>query len=204
MNSNEKSNTNTSFSPDELDKLAAEQKLTGVKVNEADLLGESDVQSADSKRDIVSEYPALAKSESFKPVEVDHSIFETQKLNEGAKIRYSSTFDDVTLFNALNSSSESIADHFGEDIKVLNMVVTTAQVASDFNDDFAEKEDKPCVHFFCEDGLHLASVSNGIIRSTENLITCGFMPTPEAPIVIRFKEIKTKRGTAHTFDLVSR
>ena len=199
MNTNEKSNTNTSFSPDELDKLAAEQKLTGVKVNEADLLGESDVQSADSRQ-----LAALAKSESFKPVEVDHSIFETQKLNEGAKIRYSSTFDDVTLFNALNSSSESIADHFGEDIKVLNMVVTTAQVASDFNDDFAEKEDKPCVHFFCEDGLHLASVSNGIIRSTENLITCGFMPTPEAPIVIRFKEIKTKRGTAHTFDLVSR
>lgn len=197
MNTNEKSNT--SFSPDELDKLAAEQKLTGVKVTEADLLGESDVQSADSRQ-----LAALAKSESFKPVEVDHSIFETQKLNEGAKIRYSSTFDDVTLFNALNSSSESIADHFGEDIKVLNMVVTTAQVASDFNDDFAEKEDKPCVHFFCEDGLHLASVSNGIIRSTENLITCGFMPTPEAPIVIRFKEIKTKRGTAHTFDLVSR
>ena len=199
MNTNEKSNTNTSFSPDELDKLAAEQKLTGVKVTEADLLGESDVQSADSRQ-----LAALAKSESFKPVEVDHSIFETQKLNEGAKIRYSSTFDDVTLFNALNSSSESIADHFGEDIKVLNMVVTTAQVASDFNDDFAEKEDKPCVHFFCEDGLHLASVSNGIIRSTENLITCGFMPTPEAPIVICFKEIKTKRGTAHTFDLVSR
>ena len=199
MNTNEKSNTNTSFSPDELDKLAAEQKLTGVKVTEADLLGESDVQSADSRQ-----LAALAKSESFKPVEVDHSIFETQKLNEGAKIRYSSTFDDVTLFNALNSSSESIADHFGEDIKVLNMVVTTAQVASDFNDDFAEKEDKPCVHFFCEDGLHLASVSNGIIRSTENLITCGFMPTSEAPIVIRFKEIKTKRGTAHTFDLVSR
>ena len=199
MNTNEKSNTNTSFSSDELDKLAAEQKLTGVKVTEADLLGESDVQSADSRQ-----LAALAKSESFKPVEVDHSIFETQKLNEGAKIRYSSTFDDVTLFNALNSSSESIADHFGEDIKVLNMVVTTAQVASDFNDDFAEKEDKPCVHFFCEDGLHLASVSNGIIRSTENLITCGFMPTPEAPIVIRFKEIKTKRGTAHTFDLVSR
>lgn len=199
MNTNEKSNTNTSFSHGELDKLAAEQKLTGVKVTEADLLGESDVQSADSRQ-----LAALAKSESFKPVEVDHSIFETQKLNEGAKIRYSSTFDDVTLFNALNSSSESIADHFGEDIKVLNMVVTTAQVASDFNDDFAEKEDKPCVHFFCEDGLHLASVSNGIIRSTENLITCGFMPTPEAPIVIRFKEIKTKRGTAHTFDLVSR
>lgn len=188
---------NTSFSLDDLQDLAEVQH--SVPVSENDLIGEEKpVESADHRQ-----LAALAKQE-FKVTEVDHSIFETQKLNEGAKIRYSSTFDDVTLFNALNSSSESIADHFGEDIKVLNMVITTAQVSSDFNDDFAEKEDKPCVHFFCENDLHLASVSNGIIRSAENLITCGFMPTPEAPIVIRFKEIKTKRGTAHTFDLVSR
>ena len=197
MNTNEKANT--SFTPDDLQELA--DIRNAVKVSETELVGEeaAEVASADHRQ-----LAALAKSDSFKPVEVDHTIFETQKLNEGAKIRYSSTFDDVTLFNALNSSSESIAEHFGEDIKVLNMVVTTAQVSSDFNDDFAEKEDKPCVHFFCDEGLHLASVSNGIIRSTENLIACGFMPTPEAPIVIRFKEIKTKRGTAHTFDLVSR
>lgn len=197
MNTNEKAST--SFTPDDLQELAGIRNA--VKVSEAELVGDeaAEVVSADHRQ-----LAALAKSDSFKPVEVDHTIFETQKLNEGAKIRYSSTFDDVTLFNALNSSSESIAEHFGEDIKVLNMVVTTAQVSSDFNDDFAEKEDKPCVHFFCEEGLHLASVSNGIIRSTENLIACGFMPTSEAPIVIRFKEIKTKRGTAHTFDLVSR
>lgn len=197
MNTNEKAKANTSFSLDDLQDLAEVQH--SVPVSENDLVGEEKpVESADHRQ-----LAALAKQE-FKVAEVDHSIFETQKLNEGAKIRYSSTFDDVTLFNALNSSSESIADHFGEDIKVLNMVITTAQVSSDFNDDFAEKEDKPCVHFFCENDLHLASVSNGIIRSAENLITCGFMPTPEAPIVIRFKEIKTKRGTAHTFDLVSR
>lgn len=197
MNTNEKAKANTSFSLDDLQDLAEVQH--SVPVSENDLVGEDKpVESADHRQ-----LAALAKQD-FKVAEVDHSIFETQKLNEGAKIRYSSTFDDVTLFNALNSSSESIADHFGEDIKVLNMVITTAQVSSDFNDVFAEKEDKPCVHFFCENDLHLASVSNGIIRSAENLITCGFMPTPEAPIVIRFKEIKTKRGTAHTFDLVSR
>lgn len=197
MNANEKAKASTSFTLDDLQDLAEVQH--SVPVSENDLTGEDKpVESVDHRQ-----LAALAKQE-FKVAEVDHSIFETQKLNEGAKIRYSSTFDDVTLFNALNSSSESIADHFGEDIKVLNMVITTAQVSSDFNDDFAEKEDKPCVHFFCENDLHLASVSNGIIRSAENLITCGFMPTPEAPIVIRFKEIKTKRGTAHTFDLVSR
>lgn len=183
---------NTSFSLEELEGLAAAQ--SGAEVSEEELTGPAEE----------TEIAAPAVMPKLNITEVDHSIFETQKLNTASKIRYSSTFDDVTLFNALNSSSESIADHFDEDIKVLNMVLTTAQVSSDFNDDFAEKEDKPCVHFFCENGLHLASVSNGIIRSTENLIACGFMPTPEAPIVIRFKQIKTKRGTAHTFDLISR
>lgn len=181
----------TSFTLDELEELAEVQ--SGAEVSEADLTEEAPLSSNQ-----------LAKQASLNLNPVDHSIFETQKLNEGAKIRYSSTFDDVTLFNALNSSSESIADHFNEHIKVFNIVVTTAQVSSDFNDDFAEKEDKPCVHFFCENDLHLASVSNGIIRSAENLITCGFMPTPESPIVIKFKEISTKRGKAHTFDLISR
>ena len=180
MNTNEKAKANTSFSLDDLQELAEAQAApAGAEVSEAELLGDeaAEVVSADHRQ-----LRALARSGDFKAVEVDHTIFETQKLNEGAKIRYTSTFDDVTLFNALNSSSESIADHFDEDIKVLNMVMTTAQVSSDFNDDFAEKEDKPCVHFFCENGLHLASVSNGIIRSTENLITCGFMPsTPSFP-----------------------
>lgn len=196
MNTKENTKASTSFSLDDLQDLADAQ---GASVSESELVGEepAKVDSADHRQ-------LAAYAKNFQAAEIDHSIFETQKLNEGAKIRYSSTFDDVTLFNALNSSSESIADHFGEDIKVNHIVVTTAQVSSDFNDDFAEKEDKPCVHFFCDEGLHLASVSNGIIRSAENLITCGFMPTPEAPIVIRFKEITTKRGKAHTFDLISR
>ena len=196
MNTKENTKANTSFSLDDLQELA---EVQGASVSEAELVGEepAKVDSADNRQ-------LAAYAKNFQAAEIDHSIFETQKLNEGAKIRYSSTFDDVTLFNALNSSSESIADHFGEDIKVNHIVVTTAQVSSDFNDDFAEKEDKPCVHFFCEGDLHLASVSNGIIRSAENLITCGFMPTPESPIVIRFKEITTKRGKAHTFDLISR
>ena len=153
MNANEKAKANTSFTLDDLQELAEAQAgaevseaPAGAEVSEAELLGDeaAEVVSADHRQ-----LRALARSGDFKAVEVDHTIFETQKLNEGAKIRYTSTFDDVTLFNALNSSSESIADHFDEDIKVLNMVMTTAQVSSDFNDDFAEKEDKPCVHFFC-------------------------------------------------------
>ena len=186
---------NTSFSLEELEGLAAAQ--SGAEVSEEELTGSAEETTQ-------SDIAAPAVMPKLNITEVDHSIFETQKLNTASKIRYSSTFDDVTLFNALNSSSESVSDYFDKDIEVQHMVVTTAQVSSDYDDELSEKEDKPCVHFFCTDGLHLASVSNGIMRSTENLITCGFMPTPESPITIRFREIKTKKGKAHTFDLVKR
>lgn len=207
------STVSTGFDQEAMDNLAAEQtaEQTGAEVSE-DVLTES--APADHKMDIVSEYPAkvlqtadhkqLRALAKLQQNAVDHSIFETKKLNEGEKIRFTTTFDEVTLFNSINSSSESVAEHFNEDITVENIVITTAQVNMDINDDFSEKEDKPCVHFFCKDGLHLASVSNGIIRSAENLITCSIIPSPEQPIVIKFKEITTKKGKAHSFDLVSR
>lgn len=188
------STTPTGIDHETLEELAAAQ---GAEISEDELTEAASVQAADHRQ-----LRQLAKFEQQNVV--DHSIFETKKLNEGDKIRFSTTFDEVTLFNSINSSSESVADHFNEDITVENIVITTAQVNMDINDDFSEKEDKPCVHFFCKGGMHLASVSNGIIRSAENLITCMIMPSPEAPIVIRFKEINTKRGIAHTFDLISR
>lgn len=190
------STVSTGFDQEAMEGLAEAQQ-SGAEVSE-EMLTEAApaVVSADHRQ--------LKQLAKLQQNAVDHSIFETKKLNEGEKIRFTTTFDEVTLFNSINSSSESVADHFNEDITVENIVITTAQVNKDINDDFSEKEDKPCVHFFCKDGLHLASVSNGIIRSAENLITCSIIPSPEAPIVIKFKEITTKKGKAHSFDLVSR
>lgn len=190
------STVSTGFDQEAMEGLAEAQQ-SGAEVSE-EMLTEAApaVQTADHRQ--------LKQLAKLQQNAVDHSIFETKKLNEGEKIRFTTTFDEVTLFNSINSSSESVADHFNEDITVENIVITTAQVNMDINDDFSEKEDKPCVHFFCKDGLHLASVSNGIIRSAENLITCSIIPSPESPIVIKFKEITTKKGKAHSFDLVSR
>ena len=190
------STVSTGFDQEAMEGLAEAQQ-TGAEVSE-EMLTEAApaVVSADHRQ--------LKQLAKLQQNAVDHSIFETKKLNEGEKIRFTTTFDEVTLFNSINSSSESVADHFNENITVENIVITTAQVNMDINDDFSEKEDKPCVHFFCKDGLHLASVSNGIIRSAENLITYSIIPSPESPIVIKFKEITTKKGKAHSFDLVSR
>lgn len=135
------------------------------------------------------------------------SNFATVEQGTGAKIRHTTTTDDVTLFNAINGSAEKVEDYLGKEVSVTDIVVSSADVLEDINDPDPEngvKVNKPVVHFFTTDGKHISSISNGIKRATENLLTVGFAPSPNAPIVIRFKEVKTKKGTAHSFDLVSR
>ena len=133
--------------------------------------------------------------------------FKTVEVGTGATIRTTTTTDDVTLFNAINGSAEKVEDYLGKEVSVADIVVSSADVLKDINDpdpDNGEKENKPVVHFFTSDGVHISSISNGIARATKNLLSVGFTPSKESPIVIKFKEIKTKRGTAHSFDLISR
>lgn len=132
--------------------------------------------------------------------------FEINEAGKGAKIRTATTTDDVTLFNALNGSAEKVEDYLGKDVKVSDIIVTSADVLKDINDTDpdGEKENRPVVHFFTADGHHISSISNGIRRATMNLLEVGFGPTKENPITIHFKEVKTKKGTAHSFDLISR
>lgn len=202
------STVSTGMDQNTLEELAAASEVSGAEVSEEILTeAEAPTDTAEEKQSVSSTYGMVTNKQlrelaKLQEEAIDHSIFETKKLNEGERIRYTTTFDRATLFNSINSKSEPVASYFGKDITVENIVITTAQVHEDFNDDFSEREDKPCVHFFCKDGLHLASVSNGILRSAENLITCAIVPSPEDPIVIRFKEITTKRGKAHSFDLI--
>ena len=138
------------------------------------------------------------------PVIDTHEIFAVVECGQGAIVRETTTTDDVTLFNAVNSTGEKVADNLGVDIVITNIVVTSADVNSDMNDENSDKVNKPCVNFFTADGKQISSISNGIIRATRALFGVGFTPTAERPITIRFKEQKTKKGTCHTFDLVSR
>lgn len=133
--------------------------------------------------------------------------FAVTEAGQGAVIRTATNADDVLLFNAVNGSAEKVEDYFGQDIKVTDIVVTSADILKDINDpdpENGEKENKPVVHFFTADGKHISSISNGIIRATKNLLSCGFIPTAESPITIKFKEIRTKRGIAHSFDMIAK
>ena len=137
-------------------------------------------------------------------VPIEKEVFAVDDTCGAGVIRYSTTADDVKLFNCLNGGSEPVADYIDKDVTVSDIVITSAEVPADPNDDQSETVSKPCAQFILTDGKHLATLSNGIIKACKNLLSVGFAPTPETPITIHFKTIKTKKGTAHTFDLVSR
>ena len=157
----------------------------------------------DKKKTTAEQDQQLQLPATFESTDLS-GAFATLIEGEGAKIRHTTTTDDVTLFNALNGSAEKVEDFFGQDVVVTDIVVSSADVNEDINDPDSDKINKPVVHFFTADGKHISSISNGIKRATENLLSVGFAPSPDSPITIRFKEVKTKKGTAHSFDLISR
>ena len=118
-------------------------------------------------------------------------------------VRESTTQSTAKLFNALNGSAMSIKSILGECRDITDIVVTSAIVNKDINDNSAdaEKVNTPVVHFYDTDGNHYSSISHGIVRSVKNLLSTGIVPTPDSPVRIKFITVETKRGIAHTFEL---
>lgn len=123
--------------------------------------------------------------------------------NEGPTVRVTTTFDDVTLFNAVQGSSTPVKNFLDKTVEVVSIVITSANIAADINDPDGEKESKPVAHFFTVSGEHISSVSHGIIKAVKSLFECGFVPNNSKTVTIKFHTVDTKKGTAHTFDLVS-
>lgn len=144
--------------------------------------------------------------ETVQNTESIEEAFRIMSVSEGHKapiIRYSTTEDNVIMFNALNSASDKIENYIDQEVVVENIVVTAADVQEELNNPNAPYVNKPVIHFFLDDGTHIASLANGIRRTTMNLLALGFNPTPENPITIKFKSVKVKKGKAHGFDIIS-
>lgn len=170
---------------------------------ELDKVNEQTNTQPEAQTDTQPEAQTETPKHQLTQVHVDTNIFKIVSEGEGDRVRYTTTFDDVALFNAVSGSSEAVRDYLDKEVEVSNIVVTSADVHEVVNDD-SPIVSKPCVHFYTPDGGHMATLSNGIIKNIKDLIGCGFAPSPEHTIVIRFKTIQTKKGIAHTFDLVKR
>ena len=138
---------------------------------------------------------------SFRKEEIDKSSFAVLPPDQGETIRETTTTDTTKLFNAATGTAEPVKSILNKVIEVTDIVVTSANVHSDKNDEDSPMQNRPVVHFYTTDGKHYSSLSNGIVRTTKALLECGLCPTPENPIKVRFKPIDTKKGTAHIFEL---
>lgn len=183
---------NMNFTMDELEKL-----------NETEAAAEAATNTAAEAATNTAAEAALDNSTHLQTMTVDQSIYAIVEPGTGPLLRSSTTDDNAKLFNALNGSSESVKQWLNEEVDITDIVITSADVPSIMGDDDSDRVCKPCVHFFTLDGTHISSISNGIVKSTKMLLACGLTPTPDTPIRIRFKEIETKKGTAHTFEMIS-
>lgn len=181
---------NMNFNVDELEKINEEAAQASAP--------EEAAQASEPEKEAAPEKEVT----SLQTMTVDQSIYAIVEAGTGPLLRSSTTSDNAKLFNALNGSSESVKNWIGEEIDVTDIVITSADVPSIMGDEDSERVCKPCVHFFTLDGTHISSISNGIVKSTKMLLACGLTPTEEAPIRIRFKEVETKKGTAHVFEMV--
>lgn len=146
-----------------------------------------------------------ATEETTAVTTVNNDAFKVYEVNEEVPpIRETTTTDEKVLFNALSSPSQKLKDFIGHELNITSIVVTNALVKKDINDksENAERENKPCVHFFTDMGEHISTVSNGVTRSVKNLLNVGIIPTVENPLKIRIISSDTKNGTMHSFELV--
>ena len=51
-------------------------------------------------------------------VKVDNEVFAIGAENEGAAIRFTTSYDTVDLFNAVNGGSEKVEDYLDQVVKV--------------------------------------------------------------------------------------
>ena len=131
--------------------------------------------------------------------------FSVCEVGTGAAIRATTTDSNKVLFNALNGQGTKIKDVLGVELDVVNIVVTSADVAEDYSDrenENAKKVSKPCAHFFTADGQHISSISNGICRAVSKLFEANMQPMGGEILKIMFTNVETKNGTAHSFILI--
>ena len=140
----------------------------------------------------------------FKMTTINTDNFKVMPTGSMPVVRETTTPDTATLFNAVNGGSEPIKSvvDTGEPISVVNIVVTSTEINAERDNPDSEIVSVPVAHFFTTTGEHYSTLSNGIMRGVKMIFATGIVPTAEKPIELVFKSINTKKGTAHSFDIV--
>lgn len=111
----------------------------------------------------------------------------------------------IAIYNALNSADESIADHIGEVLEVVNVVAYPVTLAED---ETGEIFDSLRTVLVTKDGKAYTAVSQGITNALARIFSIIGSPECGAwekePVKMKIKQVKTRNGNnkVNTIELV--
>lgn len=110
--------------------------------------------------------------------------------------------EKMTLFNAINSTQESISDHVNEVITVHHIYAEKVGVV---DENTGEVVEVPRIVLINENGIGYGCSSFGIFNSVKKMLFIFGQPSAENPFKIKIKQVKLKtKGNykALVFELV--
>lgn len=103
------------------------------------------------------------------------------------------------VYNASNNPTHKIDDYINKEIALKDVFVEIIELA---NENTGELEQAPRIVLIDDKGESYQCVSNGIFGSLKKLMAIFGEPTWEDPIHVVVKQVKVKRGTMLTLEVV--
>lgn len=108
----------------------------------------------------------------------------------------------VAIYNAVNGADESISDHIGEVLEVVDVVAYPVTITDEETGEIMEALRTVLV---TKDGKAYTAVSQGITNSLARIFSIVGMPSwKEEPVKMKIKQVKTRNGNnkVNTIELV--
>lgn len=108
----------------------------------------------------------------------------------------------VAIYNAVNGADESIADHIGEVLEIVDVVAYPVTITDEETGEIMEVLRTVLV---AKDGKAYTAVSQGITNSLARIFSIVGMPSwKDEPVKMKIKQIKTRNGNnkVNTIELV--
>ena len=108
----------------------------------------------------------------------------------------------VAIYNAVNGADESIADHIGETLEVVDVVAHPVTITDEETGEILEALRTVLV---TKDGKAYTAVSQGITNSLARIFSIVGMPSwKDEPVKMKIKQVKTRNGNTkvNTIELV--
>lgn len=115
------------------------------------------------------------------------------KLDMFCSIQYDGTrASKIAMYNAINGDADSLRDHVGEEIALVDVVAHTVQMT---DEQTGELRDCARVVLVAADGKCYQAVSEGIMSSLTKLFAiCGMPSWKDEPVIVKPKELTTRKG----------